>query len=112
LPSIQIGIVIKKLFRNDLTFFLNYLIANLKVTEISQTILNLGVGEMAQWLRALATLANDFSLASSTHIRWLTITRNSSSRGLNVPPGLQRQIHIHSDKQTDRLAHPETHAIK
>lgn len=39
------------------------------------------VGEMAQLLRELTALVEKLSSVSSTHIRFLTTTWNSSSRG-------------------------------
>jgi hypothetical protein len=37
-----------------------------------------GIGEIAQWLRALAALAEDPALDPSTYMVQLTITRNTS----------------------------------
>jgi hypothetical protein len=41
-------------------------------------------GEMTQWLRALAALAEDSNSIPSTHIWQLINTHNSSFKGFNV----------------------------
>lgn len=43
-----------------------------------------GAGNMAQRLRMLATLSEDWSLVPSTHIRWFTTACNSSCRDFNT----------------------------
>lgn len=44
-----------------------------------------GDGGVAQWLRALGSLVEDQSLVHSTHMRKLTNTYNSSSKGFHGP---------------------------
>ena len=44
-----------------------------------------GVSEIAQRLQALTALAEDLGLVPSIHIKWLTASYTSSSRGFNTP---------------------------
>jgi hypothetical protein len=53
-----------------------------------------GIGEMAQWLRAHTTLAEDLRLGPRTHIMLFTATCNSSSRGSLVFTGACT-THVH-----------------
>ena len=41
-------------------------------------------GEMARWLRAIAALPADLSLAFTSQTGWVTTTYNASSRGYNA----------------------------
>lgn len=64
-------------------------------------------GEMSRQLRELASLAEDLGLSSSTHIRKLTTTCNSSSSGDSplVPTGPRHA----SGAQTYMQVHTRAH---
>lgn len=59
---------------------------------------------MAQWLKAYTALVGDLSLVPSTHNRWLTTARNSSSEfdasGLHRPPNSHAHTHTGADKSS------------
>lgn len=55
-------------------------------------------GETVQKLRILATLSEDWSPVTRTHMRWLMTNYNSGSRGsytLFWPPEAHRQMDMH-----------------
>lgn len=53
-----------------------------------------GAEEMARCLRPLIALAEDPSLVTRTHIRWLTPTCDSSSMGPTASSGLNRYLYV------------------
>lgn len=52
-------------------------------------------GEVAQWLGALAALAEGLGLVSRARVRWLTIACYSRSRGIRRPLLFSEGPHTH-----------------
>lgn len=68
-------------------------------TYVNTTKQIFGVGEMPQWLRALAVLAEYISSGPHTYSGWLTTTCTSTSKGYSAlfwhPRALYSHKHIH-----------------
>lgn len=67
--------------------------------------------ELAQWLEALAALAEDLALAPRTHRGWLTTTVTPAPRSLIPFPGLYGYMHT-CGEHTYTRAQTHTHKIK
>lgn len=70
-----------------------------------------GTGEVAQWLRVLATLTEDSGFPRFNE-GYLTIECNSSSRESNVFSGLHRFPHACTPANTLSYTYSYTHILK
>lgn len=75
---------------------------------LSQSKLELGAGEMAYQLRALAALVKNQSLGSSTHVRELTTTNSSFRSSVLI---LLTSVGTYTHMHIPRYGYTHTHII-